>query len=198
MSSICFLTSRSKSFAANFFIASSPSPDIFLKFSMGNLESTGIIPPEVFIAASTFSPDLKVYWRLKDSLGKNCFKSSFKTCSPIFPLSFGELKNACRSFIPRPISENSPIFFCTPEITLAALSSLSLRFRVDSESVRVKFLFCSSSLVFVVRRYSRSSSDGFCASFSSVSFLLMKTATITRAANTIIRIMIGSISFRLF
>ena len=34
---------------------------IFLKFSRGNFESTGIIPAEVIIAASTFSPDLKVY-----------------------------------------------------------------------------------------------------------------------------------------
>src|SRR3989304_1673732 len=48
MSSMCFFTSRTKSLSCEIF-SDSVFPDIiFLKFSMGNFESIGIIPASVF------------------------------------------------------------------------------------------------------------------------------------------------------
>ena len=74
--------------------------------------------------------------------------------------------------MPFPTSLISPRFLWTAEITFAALSSLSL-----------KFLVCSLRRVFVVFKYSRISSEGFC---------FLKASTKTRITRTIISSMVRS------
>ena len=91
---------------------------------MGNFESIGKMPASVLMAASTLTPDLKECWRKNEFLGNICPIKSFKTSSPMLPLSLGERKNSFSSLIDLDTSLNSPASFLRSPITLVALSSL--------------------------------------------------------------------------